>query len=53
MYRLKDYWDVFGEPIPNEQWGENIVCVETDAKMTFGTNQTQGYLVSNIRAIWT
>lgn len=44
MYRLKDYWNVFGEPIPNEQWGENIVCVETDAKMTFGTNQTQGYL---------
>ena len=44
MYRLKEYWNIFGEPIPNEQWGENIVCVETDAKMTFGTNQTQGYL---------
>ncbi len=44
MYRLKEYWNIVNLPEPSEPWDGNIVCVETDAKMTFGTNLTQGYL---------
>jgi len=44
MYRLKEYRNIFGLSIPIEQWDDNIVCVGTDAEMTFGTNQMQGYL---------
>ena len=44
MYRLKEYWHIVGQPEPSEQWDGNIVCVETDAEMTFGTNETHGFL---------
>ena len=44
MYRLKEYWRIIGLPEPSEQWDGNIVCVETDAEMTFGTNETHGFL---------
>lgn len=44
MYRLKEYLRIIGLPEPSEQWDGNIVCVETDAEMTFGTNETHGFL---------
>jgi len=44
MYRLKEYWHMIGQPDPSEQWDGNIVCVETDAEMAFGTNETHGFL---------
>lgn len=44
MYSLKEYWHQRALPMPIEAWDGNIVCTETDAEITFGINQTQGFL---------
>ena len=44
MYRLKEYWLIRQFPIPKGEWDGNIVCLETDNKMTYDSNETRGYL---------
>ncbi len=44
MYNLKKFCKLISLPIPNRTWDGNIVCIELDAEMTFGTNETRGFL---------
>lgn len=45
MYTLKEWWTLMNGANPTEDWDGKIICLETDAKQTVRTNQTQGFLV--------
>lgn len=45
MYTLKEWWTLMNGASPTEDWDGKIICLETDAKQTVRTNQTQGFLV--------
>ena len=45
MYTLKEFWQLRNLPMPAGAWDGNIICTETDAEMTFGTNDTHGFLL--------
>ena len=44
MYSLKEFWQLRGFPVPKGVWDGNVVCIETNAEWTFGTNETHGFL---------
>lgn len=44
MYTLKESWYVMFGEMPMENWDGKMYCIETDAGMTFRTNETQGFL---------
>ena len=45
MYSLKEFWQLRDLPEPKGTWDGNIVCTETDAEMTLGSNETHGFLL--------
>ena len=44
MYSLKEFWQIRNLPFPEGEWDGNVICLETDAEWTFGTNETNGFL---------
>ncbi|MBQ5971402.1 MAG: AraC family transcriptional regulator [Prevotella sp.] len=44
MYSLKDAWVIMHDKLPYDDWDGKLLCVETDAGITFRTNRTQGYM---------
>lgn len=44
MYSLKEFWQIRNLPFPEGEWDGNVICIETDAEWTFGTNKTHGFL---------
>ena len=44
MYSLKEFWQLRNLPVPEGEWDGNVVCLETNAEWTFGTNETHGFL---------
>lgn len=45
MYRLKEFWQSVGWPLPHEDWDGNLVCLEGDAQTAYDTNRTQGHVL--------
>lgn len=45
MYSLIEYWKRGNMPFPKGDWDGNIICTETDSEITFGTNNTHGFLL--------
>ena len=46
MYSLKEAWVKMHGREPMEQWDGKIYCDETDAAVTFRTNETHGYMAA-------
>ncbi len=46
MYSLKEGWLAILGSEPIEQWDGKMMCIETDAAITFLTNETQGFLAA-------
>ena len=46
MYSLKEAWAKMHGREPMEQWDGKIYCDETDAAVTFRTNETHGYMAA-------
>lgn len=46
MYSLKEGWFAILGSEPIEQWDGKMMCIETDAAITFLTNETQGFLAA-------
>ena len=44
MYSLKEFWQLRNLPVPEGDWDGNVICLETNAEWTFGTNETRGFL---------
>lgn len=44
MYSLKEFWQLRDLPVPVGMWDGNVICLETNAEWTFGTNETHGFL---------
>ena len=44
MYSLKEFWQIRNLPEPKGEWDGNVICLETDAEWTFGTNETHAFL---------
>ena len=44
MYSLKEFWHLRNLPVPEGEWDGNVICIETNAEWTFGTNETRGFL---------
>ena len=44
MYSLKEFWQIRNLPEPEGEWDGNVICLETDAEWTFGTNKTHAFL---------
>ena len=44
MYSLKEFWQLRNLPVPEGEWDGNVICLETNAEWTFGTNKTHGFL---------
>ena len=44
MYSLKEFWQLRNLPEPEGEWDGNVICLETNAELTFGTNETHGFL---------
>ena len=44
MYSLKEFWQIRNLPVPEGEWDGNVICLETNAEWTFGTNETHGFL---------
>ncbi len=44
MYNLTEWWHVTHGELPTPDWDGKLYCAETDAAMTFRTNETHGFL---------
>ena len=44
MYTLKQGWMAMIGEMPMENWDGKIHCLETDAALTFRTNETEGFM---------
>ena len=44
MYNLKEFWQIGNLPVPEGEWDGNVICLETNAEWSFGTNKTNGFL---------
>ena len=45
MYSLKEFWQIRNLPVPEGEWDGNVICLETNAELSFGANQTHGFLL--------
>lgn len=45
MYTLKEWWMLLDGKDPINDWDGRMFCIETDAELTYRTNETQGFLV--------
>ena len=41
---MKEFWQLRNLPVPEGEWDGNVICLETNAEWTFGTNKTHGFL---------
>lgn len=46
MHQISEYLHLTNWALVPEEWDGNLICVETDAEMTFRTNETQGFLAA-------
>ncbi len=44
MYTLKQGWMAMTGEMPMENWDGKMLCIETDAALTFRTNETEGFM---------